>query len=179
MIRTLTRSVFILLCTMILSSGLAAQQAKRNASPCESNPKYREFDFWVGEWDVEVVGAAAGTIKPRSSIQRLVNGCVILENWMPPNGNEGKSFNIFDPVTGKWEQLWMGSNGMPIHFYGGVSNGSMHYTAEFIDQKGVKQHGKMTYTPLGPDRVRQLWESSTDGGKTWTVAFDGTYVRRK
>jgi hypothetical protein len=26
--------------------------------------------------------------------------------------------------------------------------------------------------------VRQVWESSTDGGKTWTVAFDGTYTAR-
>jgi len=25
--------------------------------------------------------------------------------------------------------------------------------------------------------VRQLWESSSDGGRTWTVLFDGHYVR--
>jgi hypothetical protein len=25
--------------------------------------------------------------------------------------------------------------------------------------------------------VRQLWETSTDDGKTWTVAFDGIYRR--
>ncbi len=24
--------------------------------------------------------------------------------------------------------------------------------------------------------VRQLWESSTEGGGAWTVAFDGTYA---
>jgi hypothetical protein len=30
-----------------------------------------------------------------------------------------------------------------------------------------------------PDRVHQLWKTSTDGGKTWAVAFDGIYVRRK
>ncbi len=29
-----------------------------------------------------------------------------------------------------------------------------------------------------PNRVRQLWEVSADGGKTWEVAFDGTYVRK-
>jgi hypothetical protein len=26
--------------------------------------------------------------------------------------------------------------------------------------------------------VRQLWEQSSDGGATWTVAFDGTYTKR-
>jgi hypothetical protein len=25
--------------------------------------------------------------------------------------------------------------------------------------------------------VRQLWESSTDGGRTWNVVFDGWYSR--
>ena len=29
-----------------------------------------------------------------------------------------------------------------------------------------------------PDRVRQHWESSSDGGTTWTTAFDGVYVRQ-
>jgi hypothetical protein len=27
--------------------------------------------------------------------------------------------------------------------------------------------------------VRQLWESTDDAGKTWTVQFDGRYIRRK
>jgi len=28
-----------------------------------------------------------------------------------------------------------------------------------------------------PDQVRQLWETSTDDGATWSVAFDGHYMR--
>jgi hypothetical protein len=28
-------------------------------------------------------------------------------------------------------------------------------------------------------RVRQLWDSSADGGKTWKVEFDGTYAKKK
>ena len=27
------------------------------------------------------------------------------------------------------------------------------------------------------DEVRQVWETSTDDGTTWTVAFDGRYKR--
>ncbi len=30
-----------------------------------------------------------------------------------------------------------------------------------------------------PDgRVRQLWQSSPDGGSSWTVVFDGTYAKK-
>ena len=28
-------------------------------------------------------------------------------------------------------------------------------------------------------RVRQFWQQSADRGATWTVAFDGLYVRRE
>jgi hypothetical protein len=27
--------------------------------------------------------------------------------------------------------------------------------------------------------VRQLWETSSDGGSTWTTSFDGLYRRKK
>jgi hypothetical protein len=42
-----------------------------------------------------------------------------------------------------------------------------------------------TATPPPPPRCktrpeyRQFWEKSADGGKTWTVAFDGTYSKKK
>jgi hypothetical protein len=46
---------------------------------------------------------------------------------------------------------------------------------------GAKTLHRIRWTPLGgtPATLRQLWESSTDGGQTWTVAFDGTYVRQR
>ena len=39
--------------------------------------------------------------------------------------------------------------------------------------------GPHDFFNLGPGPVRQLWEQSTDEGKTWTVAFDGLYVRER
>ena len=37
---------------------------------------------------------------------------------------------------------------------------------------------RLSFTNLGPDRVRQLWERTTDQGKTWKVMFDGDYRRK-
>jgi hypothetical protein len=34
---------------------------------------------------------------------------------------------------------------------------------------------RITWTPHPDGSVRQLWEQSTDEGKTWQVAFDGLY----
>jgi hypothetical protein len=41
--------------------------------------------------------------------------------------------------------------------------------------KTVQQ--RITWTPMADGSVRQLWESSIDGGRTWAVLFDGRYVR--
>ena len=42
----------------------------------------------------------------------------------------------------------------------------------------VTVRNRITWTPLARDTVRQLWDASTDGGRTWAVQFDGRYVRR-
>ena len=38
---------------------------------------------------------------------------------------------------------------------------------------------RMPFFNQGSDRVRQLQEQSADGGKTWSVSFDGLYTRKK
>lgn len=43
---------------------------------------------------------------------------------------------------------------------------------------GVVRH-RIAWSPLAGERVRQFWERSRDRGRTWTVVFDGTYVRKK
>ncbi|HEX5707295.1 MAG TPA: tetratricopeptide repeat protein [Pyrinomonadaceae bacterium] len=152
-----------------------ATKAERAARPCAFQPEYRQFDFWVGEWDVTVSGQPAGT----NSIQSIIDGCVIFENWAGAGGGTGKSFNFYDPAIGKWRQVWVGSNGRAVDFFGEYKDGQMRYTGESAGPNGAKIQQRMTFFNVAPGSVRQLWEQSTDGGKTWTVAFDGTYARRK
>ena len=42
--------------------------------------------------------------------------------------------------------------------------------------EAATEQQRITWTPAADRSVRQLWESSTDRGKTWTVLFDGRYV---
>lgn len=49
-------------------------KAQANARPCDQ-AAYRQFDFWVGEWDVKAGGQVAGA----SSVQRILDGCVPAE----------------------------------------------------------------------------------------------------
>jgi hypothetical protein len=37
---------------------------------------------------------------------------------------------------------------------------------------------RITWTPIDANHVRQFWEISRDGGKTWASNFDGLYTRK-
>jgi len=60
-----------------------------------------------------------------------------------------------------------------------AQDGAMRYKGETHTQGGGKILRRLTFFNLGADRVRQFSERSTDGGKTWTVGYDFTYVRKK
>ncbi len=147
------------------------------AAPACSAPEHRQFDFWVGDWDVTMGGKPAG----ESQVEKILRGCAIFENWTGAGGGEGKSFNIYDATRKRWQQTWVDASGGLIEFYGELRDGNMCYTTGSPTRgpDGVRRQtlGRMTYFPQG-GQVRQLWEQSTDGGKTWTVAFDGLYTRK-
>jgi hypothetical protein len=146
-------------------------KAQKVARPCEHDALSRQFDFWVGEWDVSTGGSQVG----KSRIERILNSCVLLENWESPNST-GKSFNLYDHGTKHWRQTWVDSSGTVTDYTGGLtSGGAMQFLAEQLLPRKAKL--RMTFTPMGKDKVRQLIEESPDG-KTWTVSFDGLYQRR-
>lgn len=153
----------------------AVARAQANAKPCSVQPLNRQFDFWVGEWNVEnPQGQPAGT----SSVQLILGDCVVFENWTGAGGFAGKSFNFYNPQKGKWQQTWVDAVGGVLEFTGEYKDGKMLYTAETVSQNTKTLH-RLTFFNLPTGRVRQLWEQSTDGGKVWSVLFDGTYVRKK
>ncbi|HSZ85475.1 MAG TPA: hypothetical protein VK787_05560, partial [Puia sp.] len=146
--------------------------------PCMSDPHAREFDFWIGEWDV--YQTATKIYQGHSLIQMIAGGCAILENWDSQNST-GKSINFIDPVTNKWKQSWAGSYASGIQeFVNGVyKDSAMHFDFEFANAQGNKTTGRFIFYNQGPDQVRQFNETSTDGGKTWTTSYDFTYKRKK
>ena len=144
-------------------------------NPCKASPEFRQFDFWIGEWDVKnQQGVPSGS----SSIQLILGQCIIFENWAGGSGTNGKSFNIFDTNDKKWHQTWVDDKGTFTHYIGGLINGEMVVTADTI-VSGKPTLAKMTFTKMPNGDVRQHGENSTDGGKTWTTSFDLIYSRKK
>ena len=148
--------------------------AQTAAGTCNS-PQHRQFDFWVGTWDVSPTGQ--DKVVARSVIENLYGGCVIRENWMPVSGTPGGSLNTYDPDDGKWHQVWMDSANARVMFDGELVDGKMILTGLW---KGAQKPGqddlvKMTYSRLEGGAVRQQGQISTDKGATWKPFFDFTY----
>lgn len=155
------------------------KKVNANAHPCAADANFHAFDFWIGEWDVQPTGSTRAPIGSGSTsiVERQLDGCVIQENWLPKGGvGAGKSFNIYNSVTKQWQQYYVDTLGT-ITLYTGTfhEDGNLYFEA---DQFGTSSRIRMTFFNQGPTQVRQLGHISTDGGKTWAVSFDLTYVRK-
>lgn len=149
--------------------------ADKRKNPCMYAAESRQFDFWLGEWDVF---NPQGTKVGASAIQRVANGCGVLENWSGALGGAGKSINFYDPRAGKWFQYWIGADGQPQRYAGVYRDGALRYEGEPSTQNGKTVITRLTFFNLDANTVRQFSEQSDDGGKTWAVNYDFKYVRR-
>jgi tetratricopeptide (TPR) repeat protein len=141
--------------------------------PCLFDAGYRQFDFWIGGWDVYVQDRKVGT----SDTKVLQQGCIIEENWATPF-QTAQSFNFYNPVTKKWHQSYMDSNGGNYMMDGEYKDGALRFEGFIYSPQG-QTPVHMTFYNLGPDKMRQTSETSSDGGKTWVQGWDGLYIRRK
>lgn len=151
----------------------SAQQPQR--TPCTSASN-RQFDFWVGDW--EVTDSAGATVYGTNHVAREEGGCLIHENWAGSRGGTGQSLNFYDPLKQQWEQVWVGNDGLVLQVTGGLKGTSMVLEGEAMAPGGTVSKQRASWTPQPDGRVRQYWQQSTDGGATWTVAFDGWYRRK-
>ncbi|VAW02751.1 hypothetical protein MNBD_ALPHA04-2194 [hydrothermal vent metagenome] len=145
--------------------------------PC-ATPDHRAFDFWTGTWDV----TAAGKDAP-SGINKITSahgGCVIEEHYSTKGGYTGMSMSFYDAARKVWHQTWMGKDGGALFLEGGLDeNGAM--VLSNVNWPGYVKSApinRVTWTPNKDGSVRQYWQVSQDGGKTWSDVFDGLYVKR-
>jgi hypothetical protein len=149
--------------------------AQSNAAAICTHPEFRQFDFWIGEWEVrDPSGQLVGT----NSITRAYDGCLLVERWEGTGGSAGTSQNFYHQGDGRWHQNWIDRRASgPLWLAGGLDEkGAM---VMMDADRSANPLNRITWTSNLDGSVRQHWEQSTDAGGTWATVFDGLYVPRE
>ena len=164
---------------LLLIAVLAAPLAHAQTATCTTEAHAR-YDFWVGTWDLTWQAGPDSTATGTNTITKSYNGCVIEERFVDPGGFEGMSISTLDRRSGQWMQTWTDNQAEVLRFVGGTAeDGAPTFEgAPFTNPQGQEQVNRMTWRNLTADAFDWHWQSSTDGGETWTDMWVIHYVRR-
>jgi hypothetical protein len=158
--------------TLLLLSAVAA--TAQEAAPC-SGAEHRQFDFWLGAWEVVT---PEGELAGRNTIARILNGCALEESWHGASGSIGKSLNMYYERDGTWRQSWVDGAGGRLDLAGGLdAEGRMVLSGTMPGPDGGEVLHEVSWQPLADGTVRQHWRASRDGGENWRDVFVGIYRR--
>ena len=165
--------------TWLLS--LHAQTAGANA--CAA-PEFRQFDFWVGEWDLSWPPSQASQGKKgngRNRVEIGFDGCVVIERFdgAPDLPLRGMSVSAYDRRTGKWQQTWVDNSGSYLDFSGSFSSGMMILVRQATSPRDEKFLQRMVWKNITADSLDWSWERSDDEGRTWKVLWPIHYQKRQ
>lgn len=159
----------------IIQGGAVVSQRPAGCTSAES----RQFDFWLGEWDVSP--GQSPVLIAESTISLHDQGCVILENWRPFRNAHGHSINIYDATEGKWRQTWADASGTRTEYSGSVdADGVMRLDNLSPAQQGAAQaRQRMNFQRVDANTVRQWGEAFDAAQQAWTTTWSFIYRRRE
>ncbi|MHC4989567.1 MAG: hypothetical protein ACYTGC_01180 [Planctomycetota bacterium] len=155
----------------------------------EQTPAARQFDFWVGEWDIvnkrlEPDGSWAEMGDAACKVYPILDGRAIVEHWRGTAWDRktiGFSVRAYDADREKWFLLlsWPGRDRPGFGTLEGVfSHGRGEFTSESRDASGQHVVTRYSFSDIRPDALR--WDSarSGDGGATWKTNWIMEFTRR-
>ncbi len=139
------------------------------------------FDFWVGSWNVTWEEAGGKTGKGNNTITKILNNSVIQENFRIEEGSNkgylGTSISVFNPTTKTWHQAYADNQGAYFNFIGEREGDKRIFKTESVNKDGKVIIQRMVFYDISKDTFKWDWESSTDGGKSWTLSWRINYKR--
>ncbi len=139
------------------------------AGPCAA-PAYRQFDFWVGDWDVIDEKQPAVAVA-HARVEVILDGCVLHETYEAMDGHKGESFSVYDVSRQIWHQSWVTNNGQLLTIEGHLQGREMLLTGIDYLPDGKPRYVRGSWRQE-KDGVREIAARSTDGGVSWVPWFD-------
>ncbi|MGI9608678.1 MAG: DUF1579 family protein [Acidimicrobiia bacterium] len=150
--------------------------------PC-ADPGFLEFDFWLGEWELswpaEQTGGESGDRSGGSNvIDRLFGTCVVRESFATADDSyRGRSLSVYDLESGTWRQTWVDSSGGYLLFAGAWDGQTMELRTDEVIREDVPTISRMVFRDIEADSLAWDWQSSIDGGQSWSDVWTISYRR--
>ena len=158
--------------TVLVGGLLFLSPAHASQPPCSEAP-YRQFDFWVGTWQVHTQD---GTYAGKNTITKAEGGCLLVERWEGAGGNTGQSYNFYDPGLKVWRQIWVSRGGV-IDYSGHWNNGAIELEGEIRYQNGTQAPFRGAWRLQDDGSVLQELKSYDKASESWQEWFTGVYTK--
>jgi hypothetical protein len=161
------RIVIISIFVGLLAISAACSTSFAHPGSC-GDAQYRQFDFWIGDWDAfDPDGAKSAHVQVTS----ILDGCVLQEIYEGANGANGRSFTIFDAAKKSWHQSWVTNRGQMLELRGSLHEGAITLRGMDHTATGAQRLVSGTWRAV-PAGVRETAMTSVDHGKSWQPWFD-------
>ncbi len=155
-----------------------------------SAQKSRQFDFWLGEWDVNLrVKQKDHSWKDmHQSVARIypvLDSTAVLELWEEQNrekGIIGYSLRYYDPEKDQWMLYlnWPGPNDSGSHFLtGAFRHGRVEFFGEQEHNDSTRTKFRFTFSDITKNSLRWDNAMSKDDGKTWGENWIMEFSRKR
>ncbi len=154
----------------------------RLAPPTPPGPppeQMKEFEFLIGNWDVEIENYLPdGTIEFKEIARWFAEyrngGRMVFDEFtrISPDGEDAScavTLRTFCPETDQWESTFLFSlqQTVPHSFKGGFVNGEGWFDTTISPSPGQTFLARIGFINIEDDHFDWRLENSLDGGKTW------------
>ncbi|MEZ5425911.1 MAG: retropepsin-like aspartic protease [Pyrinomonadaceae bacterium] len=152
-----------------------------------SDEHFKEFDFWLGDWEIEQkILKADGTwfeSKAKNKVSKILEGCAVQENWegevfffweemSQPEKIKALSVRSFDAKSRKWTINWMDTRSPKFSvFEGNFADGKGEFFRSLKDENGNETILRITFSDIQPGSVHWDLAFSKDGRKTFSTLW--------
>jgi hypothetical protein len=169
----------VALCVLLLGVPIQAQAQQGPPTP---GPEVQRLAYFVGNWNEVGKSTAHGMEGPVSSTQswEWTAGGFFVEGHSD-NESPAGAFKImavlgYDPETKMYIYNAFDSWGEQITAKGNVSGDTWTWTSETMMQ-GTSMKTRLTEKEVSKTQYTLKYESSTDGGNTWTSDEESTFTK--
>jgi Protein of unknown function (DUF1579) len=169
----------VAICVLLSGTSIRAQAPQ---GPPKPGPEVKRLAYFVGNWKEEGKSTAHGMVGPVSSTQKWewVSGGFFIEghsnNKSPVGDFQIMAVLGYDPEAKMYTYNAFDSWGDLITAKGTVSGDTWTWITETMMQgKSIKT--RMTEKEVSKTQYTLKYESSTDGGNTWTSDQESTFTK--